>query len=89
MLVDQQVRLALAKQAERDHDLVNVSQVSTNPTNRRGIQPSCEQSEAFFAEDKFSEKFGDGSHIFEVSESRFIAFIAMSIIRQELLDQLG
>jgi hypothetical protein len=82
-MVDRQVRIALAKQAEqreRDSEFSGDRESSFHQSDRQaGEAARLRAVQGLFAEDKFSDKFGDGSPVnrLEGFASRFIAFVAM------------
>ena len=80
LLVAQQVRLALAKQAEGESYFSGDREPSLHQSDRQaGEAARLRAVQGIFSEEKFSDKFGDGSHInrLEGFASRFIAFVAM------------
>ena len=79
MLVAQQVRLALAER-DRESEFSGEREQSFHQSDKQaGEAARLRAVQGIFAEDKFTDKFGDGSHInrLEGFASRFIAFIAM------------
>jgi hypothetical protein len=79
LLVAQQVRLALADR-DRESDFSGDRELSFHQSDKQaGEAARLRAVQGIFMEEKFSDKFGDGSHInrLEGFASRFIAFIAM------------
>ena len=79
MLVAQQVRLALAER-DRESEFSGDREPGFHQSDKQaGEAARLRAVQGIFAEDKFTDKFGDGSHInrLEGFASRFIAFIAM------------
>jgi len=82
-LVARQVRIALAKQVEqreRESEFSGDRDSSFHQSDRQaGEAARLRAVQGLFADDKFSDKFGDGSPVnrLEGFASRFIAFVAM------------
>ena len=78
-LVAQQVRLAL-EERDRESNFSGDRDMSFHQSDKQaGEAARLRAVQGIFIEEKFSDKFGDGSHInrLEGFASRFIAFIAM------------
>ena len=83
LLVAQQVRLALAKQSEqreRESEFSGDRESGLHQSDKQaGEAARLRAVQGLFAEDMFSDKFGDGSPVnrLEGFASRFLAFLAM------------